>query len=90
MSEFFHDALAPTRVVLYTRRGCLLCDEALRVLERHGLQPQCVDIDTDPALQARFDSCVPAVEIDGRIRFRGMVNPALLRRILWHRRNAES
>ena len=36
----------------------------------------------DEELRNRFDTCVPVVEIDGRIRFRGRVDPRLLRRIL--------
>jgi hypothetical protein len=51
-------------------------------LEAHGLAPLCIDIDTDPALRAEFDTCVPVVEIDGRVRFRGRVDEVLLRRLL--------
>jgi glutaredoxin len=69
-------------VVLYTRRGCHLCDAALRLLAAQGLAPEAVDIDADPALQAMYDQCVPVVEIDGKIRFRGRVDPVLLRRLL--------
>jgi glutaredoxin len=69
-------------VVLYTRDGCHLCEVARRVLEEHGLSPESVDIDADPELRKRFDTCVPVVEIDGRIRFRGRVEPVLLRRLL--------
>jgi glutaredoxin len=71
------------RVVLYTRQGCHLCDDALDLLRRHGLNPQIVDIDADPELRSRFDHCVPVVEIDGKVRFRGRVNPLLLSR-LWN------
>ncbi len=70
------------QVVLYTRRGCHLCDDALAVLEAHGLTPTCVDVDGEAALRARFGECVPVVEIDGQIRFRGRVEPVLLRRLL--------
>jgi glutaredoxin len=70
------------RVVLYTRKGCHLCDEALRLLEAHGLAPELVDIDADPELRAQFDTSVPVVEIDGRVRFRGRVDAVLLRRLL--------
>jgi glutaredoxin len=72
-------------VVLYTRQGCHLCDEARDVLAQHGLTPQCVDIDANELLREKFDTCVPVVEIDGRVRFRGRVDPILLRRILYHR-----
>jgi glutaredoxin len=69
-------------VVLYSRQGCHLCDDAEQTLLQHGLTPAVIDIDTDPQLKFRFDTCVPVVEIDGRVRFRGRVNPVLLRRIL--------
>jgi glutaredoxin len=69
-------------VVLYGRRGCHLCDDALELLARHGVKPTIVDIDADPQLKERFDTCVPVVEIDGRVRFRGRVHPVLLRRQL--------
>ncbi len=71
-------------VVLYTRAGCHLCDDALALLEAHGLSPQWVDVDADEALRQRFNECVPVVEIDGKIRFRGRVDPVLLRRLIRH------
>jgi glutaredoxin len=70
------------KVIVFTRRGCHLCEEAIALLARHGLTPTLIDIDADPALLARYTACVPVVEIDGRERFRGRVNEALLRRIL--------
>jgi glutaredoxin len=70
--------------VLFTRAGCHLCDDARQVLEKHGIMPKCVDIDADAPLRERFDTCVPVVEIDGRVRFRGRVEPVLLRRLLTH------
>lgn len=73
--------MAPS-VVLYTRAGCHLCDQALELLQEHGLHPEQVDIDSDPELRARFTECVPVVELDGKIRFRGRINPVLLRRLL--------
>jgi glutaredoxin len=67
---------------LYTRTGCHLCDEALAVLNRHGVRPEVVDIDRDSDLVARYGDCVPVVLIDGRLRFRGRVDERLLRRLL--------
>src|SRR5713226_6071056 len=55
-------------VVLYTRSGCCLCDEAKHALQVARAQVRFilreVDIDSDPALQAahRFD--VPVIAID--------------------------
>jgi len=69
-------------VVLYTRAGCHLCEDAKALLLRHGLAPREVDIDDDPALASRYGLCVPVIEIDGRERFRGRVDERLLVRLL--------
>jgi hypothetical protein len=74
-----------TRLVLYTRVGCHLCEDAQALLGRYAvyLPPViAVDIDNDPYLAARFSTCVPVVEIDGIVRFRGRVNELLLRRLI--------
>jgi len=77
-----HRSMPAPHVVLYTREGCHLCDDARQVLERHGLTPTSVDIDADPDLRARYNECLPVVMIDGRERFRGRINEVLLRRLL--------
>jgi glutaredoxin len=69
-------------VVLYTRKECHLCEEAYQLLLAHGVQPGTVDIDEEPTLREQFDCCVPVVEMDGKIRFRGRVEPILLKRLL--------
>ena len=69
-------------VVIYTRTNCCLCHDAEELLKRYGMAPVMVDIDRDPELQKRFTECVPVVQIDGVIRFRGRVNEVLLRRLL--------
>ena len=74
------------QVVLYTRQGCHLCDDAKAILLRHGLSPHEVDIDADTDraadLKNRYNECVPVVEIDGQIRFRGRIDERLLKRLL--------
>jgi glutaredoxin len=82
MSDASYAGLSALNVVLYTRRGCHLCDQALETLKHHGLEPHCIDIDNDPAMRNKFDACVPVVEISGRVRFRGGVHPVLLKRII--------
>ena len=72
-------------VILYTRVGCHLCEDAKALLLRYGLSPAEVDIDQDPVLRARYDQCVPVVVVDGVERFRGQVNEVLLRRLVDHR-----
>ena len=66
-------------VILYTREGCHLCQDAKVLLERYSLTPREIDIDSDPELRQRYTTCVPVVEIDGRERFRGRINELLLR-----------
>ena len=73
-------------VTVYTRAQCCCCHKALEVLEtyqsRHGFVLEVVHIDTDPDLVAQHGLTVPVVAIDGKVRFRGVVNPVLLERLL--------
>ncbi|MEZ6048597.1 MAG: glutaredoxin family protein [Planctomycetaceae bacterium] len=69
----------------YSRANCHLCDEALELIRRYeNLLPEIeiYDIDADPELRERFTTCVPVVEIDGKVRFRGHVNEILFRRLI--------
>jgi glutaredoxin len=79
-------ALTHLRVVMYTRRGCHLCEDAWALLERErqrrGFALEAVDVDTDPELAARYGPEVPVVTVGGKVRFRGAVNPHLLARLL--------
>ena len=70
------------KATLNTRKGCHLCDDALEILETYGFDVTLIDIDQDPQLVEQFCDCVPVVEIDGKIRFRGGVNEVLLLRLL--------
>lgn len=74
--------MSKPEVILYTRQGCHLCQEAMSVLLQHGLTPKLVDIDSNSMLNQLYNECVPVVRIDGKVRFRGKVNPQLLRRLL--------
>lgn len=53
------------RLVLYSRRYCHLCDEMLAALRALGSGPalslEIVDVDADPALEARFGEHVPVL-----------------------------
>jgi glutaredoxin len=79
-------AIRRPAVVLYTREGCHLCHEvrALLEAERAGVDFELtvLDIDLDEGQKRLYDTEVPVVSIDGRVRFRGTVNPVLLRRTL--------
>lgn len=70
---------------LFTRDDCHLCDRALQVLLHfQDALPtiEIIDIDDDPQLVRQFGESIPVVEIDGRVRFRGAVHPALLSRLI--------
>ncbi|MEZ6056128.1 MAG: glutaredoxin family protein [Planctomycetaceae bacterium] len=72
-------------LVLYTRTGCHLCDDAKHLLSQYQhLLPAVVEVNIDesPELREKFTTCVPVVEIDRKIRFRGAVSEALLRRLI--------
>lgn len=72
-------------VRFFSRQDCPLCDEALDVLlqQRDWLPPlELLDVDAHPDWQRQFGNSVPVVEIDGRIRFRGGVQPLLLQRLI--------
>ncbi|MGH2961447.1 MAG: glutaredoxin family protein [Solirubrobacterales bacterium] len=61
-----------TRVTLYTRPGCHLCDEARARLEElrgggRGFELAEVNIEEDERLHARYLERIPVVEIGGRI-----------------------
>ena len=74
------------KVVLYHAQGCHLCERALRVL--HEIQQEIafdfeeIDIDQDPALEARYREWLPVVEINGERAFVYYVDSAALRRKL--------
>ena len=73
------------QITLYTRANCSLCEEAAEVLTdySHWLpSAEEVDIDSDPQLVQQFNTCVPVVACDGKIRFRGRVDETLLRRLI--------
>ncbi|MEO8745593.1 MAG: glutaredoxin family protein [Candidatus Dormiibacterota bacterium] len=69
-------------LVLVTRQGCHLCDDALKALHELGLEPELVDVDANEALHAIYDCRVPVVLVDDRVVAEGRVEGALLRRAL--------
>ncbi len=71
---------------VYTRAQCCCCHKAIDLLKdaqkRHGFTIDEIDIDTDPELVAKYNTEVPVVAVNGKVRFRGVVNPSLLERLL--------
>jgi glutaredoxin len=73
-------------VVLYSRPGCCLCDDAREILERvRSRRPfdlSEVDIDADEALLRTHLERIPVVTIDGVEAFELFVSEAALERRL--------
>ena len=62
----------PSRLVLYGRRDCHLCDEARAGLEQLAadgvsFELEEVDIDSDDELLKRYLERIPVVELNGEI-----------------------
>jgi predicted thioredoxin/glutaredoxin len=70
------------RVVLVTRKGCHLCDDALRFLRDLGVDPELADVDADDALFDLYDWRVPVVTVDGHPIAEGKITREQLSRAL--------
>jgi len=77
---------AAIQVQLYTRQDCPLCAKAaefLRYAQRSWpLVLSSIDIGTDPQLREAYGNCVPVVLVNGKLRFRGQINPVLWKRLM--------
>jgi len=77
---------AETRVVLYTREACHLCEDARAVVEKvcesSGTAWREVDIDSAPALREKYGEYVPVLEVDGVQQGFWRVDGARLARLL--------
>ncbi len=69
----------PTRLRLFSRPGCHLCDDARAVLDRVGEPYEDVDIDTDDELLKRYLERIPVVTLDGEELFEFFADEAVLR-----------
>jgi glutaredoxin len=92
MTSLLHRIFRPRRkadhlvFTVYTREQCCCCHKALDLLRehqrQHGFAIEEVDVDADPALAEAHGLSVPVVAVGGKVRFRGVVNPVLLDRLL--------
>ena len=65
-------------LVLVTRQGCHLCDQALALLRDLGYEPNLADVDADEELFRLYDWRVPVVLADGVIAAEGRISRAAL------------
>jgi glutaredoxin len=61
------------RIVLVSRQGCHLCEDALRLLQELGLNPELIDVDADDDLHRLYDFRVPVVLVDGAVVAEGRI-----------------
>ena len=70
-------------VIVYSRPGCHLCDEAKAVIENSGLSDyytlEEVNIESDDELLRKYKHDIPVVVIDGEEAFRHRVDATNLR-----------
>lgn len=63
------------RIMLYTRRGCHLCEAAWDALVALGTdttrEMKTCDVDADPTLQLLYGDRVPVVTVDGVVALEG-------------------
>jgi glutaredoxin len=74
------------QVVVYTRAGCHLCDEALATLRdlqtEFSFELSELDIEEDDALLARYHWIIPVISLDGREIARAPISESALRQAL--------
>ena len=75
-----------SRVVVFTREGCHLCEQAIVVIaevcRETGATYRTVDIDSEPQLQQQYNDQVPVTFVDGRQHDFWRVDPQRLRTAL--------
>ncbi len=71
-------------MVLYTRRGCHLCEAAEDMVAAHaqGAAVEIFDVDADPLLQQRYGLRVPVLTADGTVLMEGRFDEPDLARLL--------
>ncbi|NCA11511.1 glutaredoxin family protein [bacterium] len=66
------------QVVLYSRRGCRLCEQVEEMLSSLAPKALIVDVDAEPGDAVVYGDRVPVVEIDGLVALEGRFSEAQL------------
>ena len=73
-------------VIVYSRPGCHLCDEAKHAINGSGIASlftfEEVNIESDPELLKKYQYDIPVVTIDGVEAFRHRVNADEFKRLI--------
>ena len=76
------------KVIVFGKEGCHLCENVIAVLDRLSLEKHLdvssQDITGNPELFERYNSIIPVVEINGKIRLGGstLSDPDTLEHVL--------
>ena len=73
---------AAVSLVLVTRQGCHLCDQALNLLRELGFEPELADVDADDRLYDLYDWRVPVILLDDRVIAEGNITRDQLQKAL--------
>lgn len=75
-----------SEVIIYTRPGCHLCEEAKTAINASGCEGEFilteVNIDDDPLLRERYGDDIPVIFINGVKVFKHRVDPREFKRKL--------
>jgi len=68
----------PINIVIYSRPGCHLCDDAKAVIEkvrsRYSFILKQINIESDPALEQAYGTEIPVITINGNKAFKYRVD----------------
>ena len=80
-------------LLVYSKPGCHLCEEAVRVLTQFQTQVpftlEEVNIEDDPALFAKYGEQIPVVLLNGEFLFEYAVDEDILRQKLEQQKSKE-
>jgi glutaredoxin len=70
----YESSFSKRQVILYTRPGCHLCDDAKQAMQAAGCDKEYtleeINIESDPELLRRYQFDIPVITIDGVEAFR--------------------
>ncbi len=76
-----------TRVIIYSKPGCHLCEEAKAAIQAAGCDEEYaieeINIETDPDLMRRYRFEIPVITIDGVEVFKNRVSSKEFREAIW-------
>lgn len=83
-SSIMYELTVKTKVIIYSRPGCHLCEEAKAAMRAAGCQGEYrldeVNIENDPELLERYKDDIPVITFNGVEAFRHQVAPEEFRR----------